>query len=178
MSGMPVINGREFAERGALLEGSEALSGFARLCSLEVLADRSARLSYRVQGGRDREGRTGLRIRVAAELKLVCQRCLEPMDFELAVDAWLGLAQSQAEIDADPVTADMPERVLAGSSMPVAELVEDEALLAMPYAPRHEKCRGGAAAGDSPGDSPFGKLRALLQRDASGARRNQTEEGV
>ena len=169
---MPVINGREFAESGGLVEGSAALRGFARLCSLETLAERSGRIRYYVEGCKDAQGRAGLQVRLSGSLRLTCQRCLEPMDFALSTDVWLGLAETQAEIDAEPVTPDAPERLLAIQGMPVAELVEDELLLAMPYAPRHEKCRSGAAADASQGDSPFGKLRALLARDTSGPRRN------
>jgi uncharacterized protein len=172
MSGMPVINGSEFATNGGLVEGGAAVSELERLSSLDTLADSSGRLDYRVEGCNDAQGRAGLRVQVAGSLKLTCQRCLEPMDFLLSADSWLGLAATQAELDADPVTADMPERLLASPSMSVAELVEDEVLLAMPHAPRHEKCRGSAAADGSQGDSPFGRLRALMQRDAAGRRRN------
>ena len=169
---MPVINGREFAEGGGLVEGSAGVREFARLCGLETLADSSGRISYHVEGCGDAQGRAGLQIRLSGTLKLTCQRCLEPMDFALSTDVWLGLAETQAEIDAELVTPDAPERVLASPAMPVAELVEDELLLAMPHAPRHEKCRSGTTADASQEDSPFGKLRALLGRDASGRRRN------
>ena len=72
-----------------------------------------------------------------ATLQLRCQRCLGPLSHEVDTDEILVLAASQAEIDADPLTVDMPSRVVAGKEMAVRDLVEDELILALPYAPRH-----------------------------------------
>ena len=53
-------------------------------------------------------------------------------------------------------------RIVAGREMAVRELVEDELILALPYAPRHESCGPGAAAEDDRGNSPFASLRGLI----------------
>jgi ribosomal protein L32 len=58
----------------------------------------------------------------------------------------LVLAATQAEIDAEPADAHAPDRVVAAKEMAVRELVEDELILALPYAPRHEDCERATAA--------------------------------
>jgi uncharacterized protein len=70
-------------------------------------------------------------------LELPCQRCLDPIRIPIVIDAELQLAQNAREIsEAD----DEIDRVLASRRMDVAWLVEDEVILALPMAPRHEEC--------------------------------------
>jgi len=45
----------------------------------------------------------------------------------------------------------------------VRELVEDELLLAVPFAPRHERCVGASGMDEEGKASPFAELRGLLQ---------------
>jgi uncharacterized protein len=47
--------------------------------------------------------------------------------------------------------------------MPVREMVEDELILALPYAPRHESCAPRGAGQGERGSSPFGRLRGLMR---------------
>ena len=91
-------------------------------------------------------------------LTLECQRCLGPLKFPIVVRSELLLAESEHDIE----TADDDiDRVLAGKAMDVCQLIEDEVLLALPVAPRHERC-GGKREGDETGrPSPFAKLAEL-----------------
>ena len=59
-------------------------------------------------------GKASLRLGVSGMLQLRCQRCLEAMPFELRAEDLLVLAATQAEIDAEPINAEAPDRVLAG----------------------------------------------------------------
>lgn len=161
MSHEPVIDGFEFASAGATQQGVLPLSVFPRL--RDVLVTTSGEVAYALQGGRDERGRPGLRIGVRATLQLRCQRCLEALAHEVDAEALLVLAASQAEIDAEPLGAQTPDRVLAGKEMPVRDLVEDELLLALPYAPRHEGCEARHEASDKVRTSPFAGLREKLK---------------
>src|SRR5690349_3799902 len=138
MSHQPVIDGFEFASAGATQQGGLPLSGFPRL--RDMLASDEGEVAYQLKGVRDERGRPSLRLRVDGTLQLRCQRCLGAMDFEVKADELLVLAATQAEIDADPADVDAPDRVLAAKEMSVASLVEDELILAVPYAPRHDEC--------------------------------------
>jgi uncharacterized protein len=79
-------------------------------------------------------------------------------------DEILVLAASQAEIDADPMTPEAPSRVIAGKEMAVRDLIEDELILALPYAPRHEDCEARPEGHDRAASSPFAGLRGMMQR--------------
>jgi len=161
MSHQPVIDGFEFASAGATQQGVLPLSGFERL--RDVLASDEGEVAYELEGVRDERGRPSLRLRVDGTLQLRCQRCLGPLAFEVKADALLVLAATQAEIDADPADVGSPDRILATKQMAVAPLVEDELILALPYAPRHAECAPAAKAGEGATARPFADLRDKLK---------------
>jgi uncharacterized protein len=161
MSQQPVIDGFEFASAGATQEGAWPLRDFPRL--RDMLAADHGEVSYTLRGVRDERGRPSLRISVRGALPLRCQRCLEPMPLEVRSDALLVLAQTLAEIHAEPADAQAPDRVVAGKEMPVRDLIEDELILAVPYAPRHEQCEARAGSATGKTVSPFAGLRGLMR---------------
>jgi len=161
MSHQPVIDAAEFAAAGAKQQGVLPLSGFPRL--RDVLASDAGEIAYEIEGTRDARGRPGLRIRVRGTVPLRCQRCLELMGYDVSTDELLVLAASQAEIDAEPADVDAPDRVVAAAGMRVRDLVEDELILAVPFAPRHADCTRRKAAGEGTKNLPFAQLRGLMR---------------
>jgi uncharacterized protein len=161
MSHQPVIDGFEFASAGAAQQGVWPLSGFARL--RDLLASDAGEVEYALQGTRDARGRPSLRVSVRGTLRLRCQRCLEPMPFKVQAEDLLVLAATQAEIDAEPADASAPDRVVASKEMAVRDLIEDQLILELPYAARHEFCNGPETEADA-SISPFAGLRGLIQR--------------
>jgi len=167
MSHHPIIDGREFAASGARLSGVCPIRDFARLRPL--LHSDVGELEYALEGVAETQDRPALRLTIRGALQLGCQRCLAPLEFPLRIDVTLALARSQAELDALPVEAEGPDWVVAGKAMDVLDLLEDELLLAVPYAPRHEQCAAQARAGAAAPNSPFADLRGML-----GTRERQT----
>jgi uncharacterized protein len=162
MSAQSIINGFEFAESGRTLRGSVPLSDFPRLC--DVLAEIQGRLEYVVAGVRDDNGRLALRIALAGSLRVRCQRCLGALELPVDIDSMLILASSLDEIEAEPVAVDGADWVLAAKEMKVCELLEDELLLEVPVAPRHDRCdeEDGRTSSGKAGTSPFAGLRDLM----------------
>jgi uncharacterized protein len=161
MSHQPVIDGFEFASAGAMQQGRMPLSGFPRL--QDQLASDAGEVEYAVEGILDARGRPSLRLRVKGTLQLRCQRCLEAMSCPVDEQQLLVLAATQEEIDADPVDANAPDRVLGGKQMVLADLVEEQLILALPYAPRHARCDAAGEQGKEGKASPFAELRGLLR---------------
>jgi uncharacterized protein len=141
MSQAEVIDGLQFA-RGALEQ--RGVVGMERLPRLAQLQCSTEGLEYHLRGGRAGNGKPCLRLSVRGSVGVICQRCLDPIQVPVAIDAELQLAESPREIsEAD----DEIDRVLASRNMSVGWLVEDEAILALPMVPRHEDC------------APYGDLR-------------------
>lgn len=156
----PVIDGFEFARAGSRLSGEWPVADFARL--RDVLHSGRGALRYELQGVPEAQGRPALRLRVTGMLDLTCQRCLEALGQSLRVDALLLLYPGEEDFAAIPVEAQGPDRIVAAKDMAVQELIEEEVLLAIPYAPRHEHCDAGGREEIAPRQKPFAGLRGLL----------------
>ncbi|KPK20389.1 MAG: hypothetical protein AMJ67_01820 [Betaproteobacteria bacterium SG8_41] len=160
-----VIDSLEFARTEQTLEGNVPVPDLARL--RDSLHDALGRVDVVVRGGKDAQRRPILRVDVAGELHLECQRCLGRLDFPLRLSNSLLLA-SQAEADSGAFDDMEADWIVASPELDLMALVEDEIILSLPYAPRHAEgqCeQGGARDRDDGGASPFAKLAALKRDD-------------
>jgi uncharacterized protein len=156
-----VIECLEFARIGGVLERSVGLDELPRLADL--LATKAGFLSVRIEGWRDAEGKSWLLLNITGEPLLCCQRCLGGVSFSLGISSRLRLiAQGEAWPD-DDLADDSADAIAAEPALAVLSLVEDEVLLALPIAPRHEQCEAPAAGAEGNGSSPFAALIALKQ---------------
>jgi uncharacterized protein len=158
------------ASESGRLDGTLALATLPRLAA--VLADPGGlvhvALRFGIAGPPDVARITG---GLRTELILECQRCLGPLTWPLDVAVHLGLARDDAEASRLP---DEYEPLLATEGfISVADLVEDELLLALPRIPKHTDPRHCLANGYRPPFSeptaaecvqqPFAALASLLQ---------------
>ncbi len=159
-----VIDGIEFARSGKHLSGDLEIGSLGRL--RESLSSSEGAVEYSIRGGQNPKGRPMLHLTVKGTLSLTCQRCLGALAFPVDVRSDLLLLQDESEF-ADIVDEDddSVDAVVAAPRMSVAALVEDEVILALPYAPRHpegECSAGGAALGEATVKaSPFAALKQL-----------------
>jgi len=137
-----------FSREGRAVEGTLALSSLERLHDL--LAELAGEVSFRISGLIGERGESMLRLEVSGSLPLACQRCLEAIPFDLDVDILLELLPEGAEMSQDELEDDTRDFLPVAGKLDVAELVEDEILLVLPVAPRHERCGlpGTADAGE------------------------------
>jgi uncharacterized protein len=113
------------------------------------------------------QGRIVADIELVAALEVRCQRCLEPM--ELPVESHSRVALVASEEDAANVPPELETALAPGGKLRLAELVEEELLLALPAAPRHAgNCLQGRDESseerfEEPTQRPFADLGALLK---------------
>jgi uncharacterized protein len=113
------------------------------------------------------EGRIVADIELVALLEVRCQRCLEPMQWPIESQSRVALVAS--EEDAAAVPPELETALAPGGKLRLAELVEEEVLLALPSAPRHpEQCPQGQSRSrvegfEEPTQRPFADLGALLK---------------
>jgi len=163
MPAQTVIDSLEFARTGQVLRGSLPVPGLLRL--RDSLAEAPGEVEFMVQGGHDARRRPILSLDISGTLRLQCQRCLGALDYPLRLANTLLLVGAAAAAGGDPENGDA-EWIEASAKLDVAALVEEEILLSLPYAPRHEEgqCeQGQTAAKDGAGSSAFAKLVALKQ---------------
>jgi len=154
------IDGFVFAGTGGMCRGAVRVADLPRL--QDILRGNAGELEYAVEGIRDSLGRLALHVKVGGVVQLACQRCLEPMPYRLETASVLVLARNEVEAEAGEIDAEGPDRIVAGPEMPVRDMIEDEVLLALPLALRHERCPEARGAGQETGSSPFAGLKRLL----------------
>ena len=148
-----------FSREGRVVEGTLALSSLERL--YDLLAETAGEVDFRIGGLTGERGESLLHLEVSGSLPLACQRCLEAVAFELDVDIFLELLPESVEVSQDEMEDDTRDFLPVAGKLDVAELVEDEILLALPVAPRHERCGlpGSVVAGER--IYPFAQLAGL-----------------
>jgi uncharacterized protein len=136
MSGrLPVaIDPLRFAETGRRLEGRLLLGGFDRLAPL--LSDTTGEIEVELEFGIDDMRVPFLSGHIQGHLRLTCQRCMEPMDYEVDSHFILGLVQSDYE--ADGLREDYEPLLVGDEPMVLADIIEDELILTLPIVPSHE----------------------------------------
>ena len=148
MYARPFIDSLDFAKNGKHLSGELPVAELPRL--LDMLEDPQGVLRYSVHGGIDKLGNSRLDVSVEGRCRLRCQRCLSGMDYPVRLETRL-LLRDQAGLDAldDGVAGGEEEEfdsILADAHMDVLDLLEEEILLSLPIAPKHEA--GGCQAAD------------------------------
>lgn len=161
MSEQVTVDSLEFARSGKALSGKFEIAALGRLH--DRLASTDGFVEYELAGYTDDKGKPSLHCRVRGALNLICQRCLQPMEWQVDLDSDLVLAMSEAELAEDEEDPEAPDRLLAQKDMKVQDLVEDELLLGLPLAPRHPEGRCQPSVPQESGEaaSPFAALAQL-----------------
>ena len=135
-----VIDAFEFCRTGGYREGVTPVTEMTRLAA--DCANDSGEISWSIQGGSTPQGYPTMTLSVAGPVQLVCQRCLAPFDYRIDSSTQLVLGRDDEEADQfEEVLDDDSIDVIVGShAADIRELLEDEALLALPQAPKHEVC--------------------------------------
>ncbi|CDH43375.1 MAG: DUF177 domain-containing protein [Candidatus Competibacteraceae bacterium] len=155
------------AESGRL-EGTLALAALPRLAA--VLDHLNGAVSVSLVAGIDHQGIRSITGGLRTVIELTCQRCLEPLPWPLDVTVNLGLVRNEAA--AHRLPDEYEPLLVAEGFIRVADLVEDELLLALPQIPRHvdvQECEANdyRAPSSEPAPNtepvqPFATLASLL----------------
>lgn len=132
-----------------------------RVRSHEYLAGNASPLRIVLRGGKDKWQRPFLDLHVGGDMQLMCQCCMKPLAFELDENARIVLFADEGRLDEAMLSDNELEGMVAEREISVRTLVEDQILMAMPYAPRHENCGVPTGAADSGRPNPFAVLAWL-----------------
>ena len=133
----------------------QRLAGHVEAASLPRLAAELAepvgKIDYAMLGAPDAQGHPGASVSLNGTLRLRCERCGEPLDFVLDREVHFRFVRSEAEADALPLEGEGDEEVVVGSSsMSLGDWIEEEVLLSLPVAPKHEVCGAATRAWENP----------------------------
>lgn len=152
------------AEAGRELRGRIRVASLARV--LPLLATPAGELQVDMSLGKDPDGTYCLSGSIRGNIVLQCQRCLEEMNRALDIDFRLGLVRSQEQ--AERLARRYEPLLVTAEPASIADIVSDEVLLTMPFAPVHEdtdECRelhkDYQPSADARRENPFAVLAGL-----------------
>lgn len=155
-----LIDPLDFCRNQREISGSAPVSRLDRV-KTAVIEDDSL-VAYHVAGSVDSLGRAVLSVRVMGEVKLVCQRCLEPMPHPLAIATEVTVFADEGHMAAAEADDPELEALLVDEARDLQVVVEDEILLALPFAPLHDECiEVPRESEDLPANNPFSVLASL-----------------
>lgn len=166
------IDALEFSRLKAQAEWQVPFSQLPRLydCIEQVTAESEgdAGLRVRAQGASGPSGQSLIEIEVSGRVALRCQACLGLVEWDIDSELTLELTSDPARLEAEPDLDEPYEPVLVSRPFDLLAEAESEALLCLPYIPRHEVCPevlpvsdGSVQAEVSEKRSPFAALAAL-----------------
>jgi uncharacterized protein len=135
-----VLPGSGRVDAFRLVREQGSVEGSLDAVTLPRIADRlvnePAPIRWRIRGTTDAMGRPALDLDIEGELPLTCQRCLGVYRWPVEQHTEVLLGRSADEVARLDNDSEL-EVVLASGPVDPVELVEDELVLAVPFAPRH-----------------------------------------
>lgn len=136
-----VIDTVKFARNGQEMIHSFSVEDLQRV--KDIVGDVGEEIEAKLEGGVLKTGKPFIDLSIKADLPLTCQRCLELMNFELNSSTRFIIAFGKSELTDLSDEPDDVEFLIAEEDTDVVAMVEDEMLLRLPMAAKHEdgKCR-------------------------------------
>jgi uncharacterized protein len=182
----PWIDTNEFTRTGQRLSGRCPLALLARMS--DMLTDDNGYLDWSLDGERSRRADGGfdahLALAFSGAVRMRCVRCLEPVEITIEDRRHFKLVVTESVAEREDAQTDDFDLLVTSPHFEVLDLLEDEAIMALPLAPSHGTCArpgesaerpGGAGVGIDPDETaqggrpnPFAVLAALKKPRSSG----------
>ncbi|GBG13031.1 uncharacterized protein NMK_0569 [Novimethylophilus kurashikiensis] len=160
MSTPVLINTLEFVEQSLEIHDKIRASDLPRV--QEVLFSGRGDVEYRLVGSRGSRGKFYLQLDLRGTLGLMCQRCLNGLDYPFEIVRRFELVKDESDIPDSDLDDDDVDYLVIEPRLNVTDLVEEEVLLALPMSLRHEDgCSSGDGAPKERKPNPFQVLEGL-----------------
>lgn len=154
------IDNVKFAKQKQNLVGEIDLTKVARI---QEIADYKGIIKFELNGEIDKLNRPLLKLHVYGIITTLCQNCLQAMDLSLDNSSRVTVFYTEAQLDEALFSehdSDAEDGVLAEDEFDVINLVEDEVIMLLPYAIKHDECIGLSYHDDA--DNPFSVLKNII----------------
>ncbi len=158
-----LIDSLEFAKQSLEIHDKIRASNLAGL--KDILFSETGDIEYRLTGGGRLRGKYSLHLAVRGTLIVRCQRCLGEMDYPVNLDRTFLLAKDESELPDEEFEDDEVDYLVVEPGLNVDALVEEEVILSMPLALRHEnECPELMVSTSSGNPNPFKVLAGLKKQ--------------
>ena len=154
------IDNVKFAKQQKELRGELDLKQLLRVQELE---DYTGKVNYEITGLVDNLNRPTLDLKIYGTITTLCQNCLQPMSLTLDNTSRVTVFYNEEQLDHalfSDESSGVEDGILCEEEFDVLNFLEDEVIMLLPYASKHESCIG-LSYHDS-ADSPFGVLKNII----------------
>lgn len=154
------IDNVKFARNGQEISGTLDLSKVDRIQELD---NYTGVVEYKLLGSIDTLNRPTLTLSVCGIISALCQNCLQPMDIRIENSSRITVFFNEDQLDSalfEEQNSGVEDGVLAEEEFDVLNLVEDEVIMLLPYASKHDECEGLSYHDDA--ESPFSVLKQII----------------
>lgn len=103
----------------------------------DVLFSDEGMLDYQIKGCVGLNGGSALKLSIKGDVNLICQRCLNSLVHEIAIENYLYLAGNNVEFDRLSENNSI-DAIMVVPQLDVIDLIEEEIILGLPVSPGHE----------------------------------------
>jgi uncharacterized protein len=155
----PFIDSLDFARRGGEISGEVPIIELPRMA--DMLTDFEGKISYVLRGLYGKDSKPRLELTLDGVCNLRCQRCLNTLVYPIKLVSNLRLV-TEGELDNTDIEDDEVDSIPAEKRLDVLALLEEELLLSLPIALKHdlEECQVAVEGLQRP-DNPFAVLAGL-----------------
>jgi uncharacterized protein len=159
----PTIDVFALARAHGHLEGRIELALLTRLAPM--LASTQGVIDWRLAVETDARGRPAATLALHGTLAVKCDRCGLNLELPTDSESSFWFVATEDELNAQPIEVGEREPLLGSRHFSVAQLVEDELILAVPLSPRHLHCSVAEEPETASGrHRPLAALAALKSR--------------
>jgi len=141
------IDTHAFTRLGETASGRLTPDELPRLSSMLVSQD--GELDWQLDGSSDLRAdssrESSMDLRFSARLTVRCARCLEPLEVAISDHHRYRMVGSESQAEREDVDDDEHDLLVSSRRFDLAELIEDEAIMALPSAPHHPDCQAPLA---------------------------------
>lgn len=154
------IDNVKFAKNQQNISGEIDLGNIERIQEIDSY---SGIVKYSLTGDVDKLNRPVLILSICGKIAALCQNCLEPIEISLDNLTNVTIFFNEDQLDEalfSDETSEVEDAILAEEEFDVMNLIEDEIIICLPYASKHDDCVGLEYRDDI--KSPFGILKDII----------------
>lgn len=153
-----LINNVEFAKSGQVIEQECDMKYLTR--ANDLLDGLSGKLKFTISG--QVLDKPVLNVLIYGKISTLCQNCLDPVEVVIEYNGVVPIFNNESELDEALFGEDAysHDGILADEQFNTLDFIEDEIIMLLPLAPKHESCTNVSYADAKV--SPFSELKKII----------------
>jgi uncharacterized protein len=160
MTNLKHIDNVDFAKNNHTTSGNIDVATLIRACDL--FDELNGNVNYTLTGFVNENNLPTLKVTICGKIHTLCQTCLEKIEIHLDVQSSIPIFYTEADLDNALFGKDSiyDDGILADSNFEINNFIEDEIIMLLPTAPKHDQCIEVKHKDNE--NHPFAGLKQLL----------------